>query len=463
MRSLRRTLAVRFCITVFFALLLIALWAYLGAQRLLRSELDRGLAAAYDLEADVLAAGYETPRHTGPTDLDAFVASVNRFVVVRDLDGAILATNTALAVDFPLDIESLEEARRGGRGWTTQRWKGTRIRSVYTLLGHGDTTNTIIQVSASLDPLRAANREILFLMLGTVLLGTVATTIGASWISGSTVQPVLEIAEQAQGIQARTVGQRITAHGDVAEFQGLVRVLNQMLERLDQVFASQRRMIADAGHDLRTPLTAMQGEIEIALRGERSSHEYQMVLKSVLEEVQRLESISESLVLLARVEGGALVPHRVSTDITSLLEGSVQRAQSYADGRTIRLTAPPTGRPMADVDERMLTVVVDHLLDNTVRHTPPGTAVDVGVRESGQRVTITVEDDGPGIPHDRLPHLFERFYRNDAARTRTAGAGLGLSIASAIVEAHEGTIHATAGDRGGLKISIHLPGTISSD
>jgi two-component system OmpR family sensor kinase len=354
-------------------------------------------------------------------------------------------------------FESIEQARHGSRAWTTQTWNGTPIRSIYTTLGHGDATGNVIQVSASLVPLQAANREILFLMLGTVLLGTVATTIGAAWIAGSATSPVLEITEQAQGIQAATVGQRITAHGDVEEFQGLVRVLNGMLERLDQVLASQRRMIADAGHDLRTPLTAMQGEIEIALRGERSPSDYRSVLHSVLEEVQRLESISESLVLLARVEGGALKPNRVKTEIAPLVAQAVQRAQSHSAGREIRWRPPSVGSPTADVDERMLTVVMDLLLDNSVRHTPQGTEVDVGVEESRQRVTITVEDTGPGIPLDRLPHLFERFYRDDAARTRAAGAGLGLSIASAIVEAHGGTIQASGSERGGLRITIQLP------
>lgn len=457
MRSLRRTLAVRFCITVFFALLLIALWAYLGAQRILHRELDHGLAAAAELEADVLAAGHAIPRHTAPPDFNAFVSTVNRFVVVRDPDGAILAANTTLAADLPVNMESVELARRGTRVWATQKWHGTSIRSVYMSPGHGDAIGNVIQVSASLDPLHAANREILFLMLGTVLLGTVATTIGAAWLAGSATLPVLDITEQAHGIQGGTVGQRITAHGDVEEFQGLVRVLNGMLERLEQILASQRRMIADAGHDLRTPLTAMRGELEIALRGERSPADYRAVLQSVLEEVEWLESISESLVLLARVEGGALKPNRFEMAITPLLSRAVQRAQSRANGREIRWRAPATDSPTAEVDERMLTAVIDQLLDNAIRHTPPGTEVDVGVEASGRLLTITVEDSGPGISSDRLPHLFERFYREDAARTRVAGAGLGLCIASAIVEAHGGTIRASRSKHGGLCITIQVP------
>jgi hypothetical protein len=457
LHSLRRTLAVRFSVTVFFALLAIALWAYLGTQRILRSELDRALLAALALERDLLAAHCGIPSHTGATDQESFIATINRFVALRGADGAILAANTPLARDLPLDSESLEQARAGRRAWTTQSMGGSPIRSVYAPSGQHCQAGTVLQVSASLAPLHAANREVVFLMLGTVLLGTVATSIGAAWLAGSSVQPVHEITQQAQAIQAGTVGQRITAHGDVAEFHGLVQVLNGLLERLDRVLASQRRMIADAGHDLRTPLTVMRGELELALRGTRTLDEYRAVLRSLLEEVERLGSISESLVLLARVEAGTLVPHRVRLDIVPLLERAVHRAQGQADGRHIRLRVPQDARPVAEVDERMLTVVMDHLLDNCLRHTPPGTTVDVGVSSTKRCLTIAVDDDGPGVPDEQLPRLFERFYRSDDARTRSAGGGLGLSIAAAIVQAHSGVIRASRSSLGGLRITLELP------
>ncbi len=456
MRSLRRTLAVRFCITVFFALLLIALWAHLGARRILLRELDRGLAAASELEADVLAAGHQIPRHVESPDLPVFVRTVNRFVVVRAPDGTMLASNTALAHDLPFDEEGLRRAQQGERVWVSQTWNGIKIRSIYAPRGHGSASGSIIQVSASLAPIRTANREILFLMLGTVLLGTVATTIGAAWLAGSAMLPVFEIAEQAENIKAGTVGQRITVHGDVAELQGLTTVLNSMLARLDQVVASQRRMISDAGHDLRTPITAMRGEIEVALRGERTPATYKEILASVMEEVQRLESISESLVLLARIDSGALAPNRIATPLQPLLEQAVHRAEPRANGRRISLREQE-GEPTADVDEHMFALVLDHLLDNSLRHTPDGTTVSLGAFKRKHHVDITIEDDGPGIPEDRLPHLFERFYRDDSARTRTAGAGLGLSIAWAIVQAHDGTIEARLGQQGGLLITISLP------
>jgi signal transduction histidine kinase len=459
MYSLRRTLAVRFSITIFIALLFIAVWAYLGAQRILREELDRGLAAVAQLEFAVIGAGFPIALHAEPSDLDGFIDVVNRFVIVRDVDTNVLAVNTPLANNVPLEAESFQQALRGSQIWTTQDWGDDQIRSYY---GSVDLSRNrgqvVVQVAASLQPLSAANREVLFLLLGTVLLGTAASALGAGWLASSSVTPVDEITQQAQGIQPGMVGQRITEHADIDEFAGLVRVLNGMLERLDRTFETQRRMIADAGHDLRTPLTAMQGEIEVTLRGERSPVEYKATLSSVLEEVDHLVSISDSLVLLARLDAGALSPERIERDVADLVQRSVLRAQARAEGdRNITFAGPDGGGATGAVDAKMLTVAVDHLLDNAIKHTPDGTDVHIRVAARDGELTITVEDDGPGLSEETLSHLFERFYRTDAARARTGAAGLGLTIVAAIVSAHSGKIRADASDRGGLRVSIEIP------
>ncbi|MEE8191605.1 MAG: ATP-binding protein [Gemmatimonadales bacterium] len=458
MYSLRRTLAVRFSITIFIALLFIAVWAYLGAQRILREELDHGLAAVAQLEFAVIGAGFPIALHAEPSDMDGFIDVVNRFVVVRDVDAAVLAVNTPLANNLPLDPEGFEQARRGRQVWMTQDWGDDEIRSYY---GSVDLSRNrgqvVVQVAASLQPLSAANREVLFLLLGTVLLGSAASALGAGWLASSSVTPVDEITQQAQGIQPGMIGQRITEHADIVEFAGLVKVLNGMLERLDRTFETQRRMIADAGHDLRTPLTAMQGEIEVALRGERSPADYKATLVSVLEEVDHLVSISDSLVLLARLDAGTLSAERIERDVADLVQRSALRAQARAEGKRDVTFTGPDGGATAAVDAKMLTVAVDHLLDNAIKHTPDGTSVHVSVTARDGDLTITVEDDGPGLSEETLSHLFERFYRTDEARSRTGAAGLGLTIVAAIVSAHSGKVRADASDRGGLRVSMDIP------
>ena len=456
--SLRRTLAVRFSLTIFAALVLIALWAFMGAQHALRTQLDNGLTSALNLETDVLASGHSLPPHTGPLGFEDFVHEVNRFVVVRDIKGNVLDMNTALAGDLPLDSAGLAVARDGQQRWLTTRWGTQWIRTLYAPAPAGSPpAMRVVEVAASLEPLEEENRQVLFFLIGTVLLSTVATAFGAVWLASSAVQPVSEIADQAASIKAGVTGQRITAHADVSEFEGLVRVLNSMLDRMDHAYLAQRRIIADVAHDLRTPITAVRGEIEVALRSPRTVDQYRATLTSALESVDHLSAINEALLLLARIEAGELAPQPDIVDLATITATAVQRIYPRAGDRVLRFKLAGSGETAALADAAMIGVLLDQLLDNAVRHTPPGTHIDAVVAANGNHITVSVRDDGPGIPDDALPHLFDRFYRGDTARSRTAGAGLGLTVAAAIADAHQGTIRAANVPAGGLEVSLTLP------
>lgn len=457
MQSLRRTLSVRFAFTMFTALFVIALWAFLGARRVLRAELDRGLAAAAHLESALLVAGQTLPPQPSHQDPAAFRDEVNRFTVSRDAAGHALGANTAFAASMPYDSAALAAARRDTVAWSTLRWQGESLRSVYLAVSHdraGDPR--VIQVAASLAPQEAAARQMFLLMLGTVALGTVAATLGAGWLSRSATTPVAEIAAQAADVAPGAVGQRITAHAEVEEFNQLVGVLNGMLERVDRGLLAQRRIIADVGHDLRTPLTAMRGEVEVALRHLRDVSEYQQVLGSLLEEIDHLRTISDTLLLLARIEAGELAPRPVNTDVRELVARAVRRVQQRVSDHPISYHPAAATDGTVRADGSMVELVLDNLLDNAVRHTPSGTAVHVDLAAEPDGVRVAIEDEGPGVPPDALPHLFERFYRGDSARGR-GGAGLGLTVAAAIVAAHQGSISAEPGSEGGLRVMVRLP------
>ncbi|KPJ88014.1 MAG: hypothetical protein AMS18_13900 [Gemmatimonas sp. SG8_17] len=458
MRSLRRTLAVRFSFTIFLALLLISLWAFLGTHYSLSRQLDESLKSTLQLEAATLAARLPVVFQPGSNDLDTFVRQVNRFIAVRDAAGEVLSANTIFAISLPMDSARFEHALSREQVIASHSWSGHRIRSLYAPAPAGSVGGAaVIQVAASLQPLGEVERRIFSLMLATVLLGTAATMVGAGWLARVAVEPVAAVTAQAQAITPGSMGNRITAHADVAEFKGLVGVLNQMLEGLEGAYQQQRRIIADLGHDLRTPLTAMHGEIEVALRSERTPQDYRAVLESCLEEVEHLSSIGDSLVLLARIEAGDLQPQLAPTDLTDLTNDAVGRIRSRSEGRSIRVHPTIGADATTMVDQKMIGLVLDHLLFNTVQHTPAGTRVDVTVSRCEQIVRITVADDGPGIPDYLLPHLFERLYRADAARTRSTGAGLGLTISAAIMEAHNGAITADRSELGGLQITLDLP------
>ncbi len=457
MYSLYRTLAVRFSLTMFLALVLIGAGAFFAVRQTVRVLMDGGLRSALELESDVLAAGLAVARNSQAHDLTAFVGSVNRFVGVRDSHGTLVAANTPLAFDLPLDETTFARALNGQRGWTTDTWAHGRVRSLYAPAPAGSQPDfAVIQVAASLGPLGRTQRHLLFVMVGIVVLATGATAVGARWLAKSAVAPITAITHQAAAIAPGNPGKRISAHADTVEFHELVGVLNSTLERQDRALDAQRRIIADIGHEFRTPLTALQGGLEIALRSPRAPELYREILESSLEEVEHLNSINETLLLLARLDAGHDGASHMPCNLSEIVERCVARARQGDANRNFELTSTcPT--TLVAADAKLVELAVDQLLDNTREHTPSGTHVKATVDCNASQFVVAIEDDGPGIPADDLPHLFDRFFVRDPARTRTTGAGLGLSIAAAVAAAHNGSVTAELGSAGGLRVTVQFP------
>lgn len=458
MYSLRRTLGVRFSVTMFAALMLIGMGAFFGVRRNLSRLTDQSLVSALELSSDVLARGLFVAPHTQATDVATFVDQVNRFVVVRDTLGRALASNTVLTAGLPFDSLAFRRAVGGERAWSTGRWGHGRVRSLYDRTPPGSHMGfAVVQVAASLDPLATRSRAVLLFILGIVALATVMTAVGAGWLAKSAVAPVADITEHATAIHPGTRGKRISAHADTVEFHGLVSVLNSMLERLDRALAAQRRIISDVGHELRTPITAMQGHLEIALRGPRTSEQYREILEGALEEVEHLSAIDETLLLLARLDAGEHSTSPMPLHACELVARAVDRARESDPSHSFEF-APDCNAPMIPADSKLFRILVDQLLDNAIKHTPPGTRVRATVTCNEAQFMLAIEDDGPGLPDELLPHLFDRFWQADRARTRSSsGPGLGLSIAAAVAEAHDGSVEATRSEMGGLQITVRLP------
>lgn len=299
--------------------------------------------------------------------------------------------------------------------------------------------------------------ESLRLQLGAlVLLATLATAIGAGWLAASSVAPVHTITAQARGITGEVAGQRITAHANVSEFQGLIEVLNAMVARLERACRWHRRIIRDLGHDLRTPIAAMRAGVEVALWKERSPAEYRRILASTLEEIDRLTLISDALVLLGRLQAGEVALQLAELDVRKLAQEAVAQVQDGIAAHKVTLMEF-AGEVSIQADPRLMKMVLEQLLDNARRYTPPGSCIDVRVQTSGPQVSITVEDNGPGVPEEVLPHLFEPFYRSDQARGREGGPGLGLTATASIVALHGGAVKASRGPGGGLRVTVVLP------
>ena len=308
-------------------------------------------------------------------------------------------------------------------------------------------------------PITTLKGDLLLALVAVVIVVTVATLVGAWHFTALAVRPVLEITAQATHIEAGTLDQRIVAPSETHEYAGLVAVLNRMLERLERGFAAQRRLTSDVSHELRTPLTALRGEIEVALRADRSTREYQHVLRSALEEIGRLTTLGEDLLLITRADARLLAPRREATDIGELVERSLLGFRRLIEEKEITVDRALSGGHDVSVDPALVARVVDHLLANAVTHTPLGGRIAVGVEDGATGVVrLVVANSGPPIAPEDLPHLFEPFYRADPARARRegGGAGLGLAMVAAIAQLHDGTARVAADPAGGACFEVEL-------
>ena len=236
-------------------------------------------------------------------------------------------------------------------------------------------------------------------------------------------------------------------------------VLNTMLNRIKTGFESQKRFTADASHELRSPLTVMRGEIEVALRRERPPKEYQQVLGSTLEEVDRLTRITENLLTLARSDGGALEIRTVPCSVIDLVEGVVARLRPLGDQKGIVLTVHCDPNLVWELDAGMFRQVVWNVLENSLKFTPSEGSVDLIVDQAGDNLRVVVDDSGPGFQAG-APDPFERFSRADQVRTPgpgETGSGLGLAIVKALVEIQGGSVDAVNRPGGGARVTVVLP------
>ena len=289
-----------------------------------------------------------------------------------------------------------------------------------------------------------------------VVIGSLA---GSWWLAGGALRPVREIIDQAEEIEARSLPRGITAYAETTEYQRLVQVLDSMLTRLQDAFESQRRFTADASHELRSPLTAMRGELELALRRDRDAEEYQRVIASTLEETVRLSRTAEDLLTLARSDAGAVKPRTAVVDIAQVVRRTTERLRTRAGEARVTLVDESIGDTIIAVDPDLVDRAVWNLVDNALRFAPEASRVVVTARGGDDTVILEVRDEGPGLGDIQPQLVFERFFRADASRTHAdeGGTGLGLAIVKAIAEAHGGSVSAENLPGGGARFALSLP------
>jgi two-component system OmpR family sensor kinase len=296
---------------------------------------------------------------------------------------------------------------------------------------------------------------------GFLLGGPVAVVLGAlaAWLfAGAALHPVERMRRQAAAAAVRDTIPVLAVPSTGDEVARLARTLNALLDRLRGAVARERAFAADAGHELRTPLSILRTELELADRPHRSRAELAAAVHAAVEETDRLARLAEDLLLLAR--GGDPGMLRIRPVILAgLLERAAEGMRSRAEGRqvVIRVQVRP-GDLAGELDEDRIRQVADNLLDNAIRHAPHGGEVTVGARGYPDHIELRVTDNGPGFPAGFLPHALERFSRADSSRsTQAGGAGLGLSVVAAITAAHGGHVRVGNLRDGGAEVTVDLP------
>jgi signal transduction histidine kinase len=276
-------------------------------------------------------------------------------------------------------------------------------------------------------------------------------------ISYSVSRPLRRMAGAVQAVARGEVDARAPISGP-REVQTLARTFNIMADRVETTQQSQRDFVANVSHELKTPLTSIQGFSQALLDGTASTPETTARAANVIhQEAGRMRRMVDDLLLLARFDAGQMTLARDPVQIGPLLQGSVEKLTPQAQSAGVSLTLPPPERLVVTGDADRLAQVFTNLLDNALAHTPAEGRVTIGTQRIDDTIEVIVTDTGEGIPAEMLPRIFERFYQVDKARGRARGAGLGLAITKEIVEAHGGTITAESVVGLGSKFTVRLP------
>lgn len=380
-------------------------------------------------------------RRNVPDDDEVYVTIVGDEAFRSSLSEVRLDRNEDLVAQWA----GLEE---GSRGWVTTaagevRWAATPILVEGERLGTFVVSTFVDEDRREIDDaLRVEAAVATFVVL-------VALAIGWS-VAGRMLRPVRDLTANARGLSERDLSERIPVSGD-DEIAQLARTYNEMLDRLQSAFETQRRFVDDAGHELRTPITIISGHLELMGDDPEDRRE---TLALVSDELDRMSRMVDDLLILAKSEQPQFIDPK-PTDLAELTNGLLHRASTMGD-RTWRLSQIAEGQ--VSVDGQRLVQAALNLLRNAVEHTEVGGTIDIGTSLVGDTLHLWVRDDGPGVALEDQERLFQRFARGDASgRRRTEGAGLGLAIVRAIAEAHGGRVLLESRPGEGATFTIEVP------
>jgi len=450
--SLTRRLTLLYSLLLGGILLIFGAGSFLLVNTVLISQVDDKLAAeAGELISDLGANSLKEIKFAAiPANMDHDIQvqiwGLNN--ELQDSVGSFAATGNAL------------DAANTRTNWPRFRettHEDILFRVLSVPLQYGGDKVAVMQIGTSLDAIMSARTYLLYVLFVIWIYGVIIVGIALHYTLGQALEPIKTIVETAEQInRADDLSRRIPLQGfEEGEVGSLIQTFNKTLERLELLFTSQQRFLADVSHELRTPLTVIKGNVDLMRRMKKLDAES---LASIDQEAGRLTRLVGGLLLLAQAESGKLPLNFQLVELDLLVTEVFQEMHIIAGGKVhVHLNEIDQMRVNGDRDR--LKQVLINLVANAIQYTPEGGDVFISLAKVGDQARIICRDTGPGIPAEDLPHIFERFYRAEKSRTRgkSSGFGLGLSITKWIVEHHSGHIEVDSKDGQGTTFAIWLP------
>jgi two-component system, OmpR family, sensor kinase len=387
---------------------------------------------------------HEPPSIDLPPESSALFGSYYYAIWYRD--GSIIERSAGLPDEgvSPRDLD-----RDTLTHWRTR----ATYREAFHCSGFGDCVLTGRSIQADLAGM--TNFALVLLAAGSAVLGL---GLGVGWrITMSVIRPIEQISSSASRISQGNLTERIQVSNRLDELGSLAGVLNRTFARLESAFARQRQFTADAAHELRTPLAVIISETQTALARERTAGEYRETVEGCLDTAQQMRRLTDSLLELARFDGGVEQSPTTQLDLAELTQSCLERISPIAGQRGIRIHARLTPARVFAASEP-ISQLITNLLTNAIRYNRPDGEVHISTHADPASAILTVSDTGIGIPPADLPHIFDRFYRVDKARSRPQGStGLGLAICKAIIDAQRGKIEVASIPNEGTTFTVRLP------
>ena len=455
-------LSVRLRLTLWYVLLLALILAVFsaGIYLVLRHTLSSGLNESLENHSSALldVVQYDGDRPTLAGNI--FSDDPNeeeQFLRVFDVAGALTFDDSEALGDVPFNMEAVHAALNDEPKTRRVSIDGDPVRVRTLPIKRDRRTVGVLEVGLSEEDMSDTLGQLLLILGIAYPITLVVASFGGVFLAGRALSPIDRITRLARRISAEDLGQRLNLGLPDDEVGRLARTFDEMIARLDDAFRRQRQFTADASHELRTPLTVMKGQIDVSLQRERKPEAYRQVLETVNGEVDRMIRLAESLLTLARADAAEIPLEFESTSVGDVVSGAVEQVRPLAGQRDVDIQIVPGTALNIGADENLLLQLLLNLLDNAVKYTPAGGQVVTGWR-AGAEVELWVRDTGPGIPGEHLPHVFDRFYRVDVARSRAeGGVGLGLAISRWIAEAHGGSIRVESVPGEGSTFTVLIP------